>query len=99
MAIASAVIKHKNTSNQGTSKAYELRLDASPGEMYMATWPRNKLWPVIICDEEMLPELLLSKRPVSAKCTGDKHHEDVLEGGKYAKNLWYPILFLGTNEL
>lgn len=56
-------------------------------------------WPVIVCDEEMLPESLLSKRPVSAKRIDGTYREDFLEGGKNAKDRRYPIMFLGTNEL
>lgn len=55
-------------------------------------------WPVIVCDEQMLPESLLSKRPVSAKRIDGTYREDFLEGGKNAKDRRYPVMFLGTNE-
>jgi hypothetical protein len=91
--------KTKKTPAKGKKKAPELRLDAQPGDMYMVAMRGYQPWPVIVCDEEMLPESLLSKRPVSAKRIDGTYREDFLEGGKNAKDRRYPIMFLGTNEL
>ncbi|KAL5121240.1 hypothetical protein ACEQ8H_000708 [Pleosporales sp. CAS-2024a] len=88
----------KKTPAKGKKKAPELRLDAHPGEMYMVAMRGYQPWPVIICDEDMLPESLLSKRPVSAKRIDGTYREDFLEGGKNAKDRRYPVMFLGTNE-
>ena len=77
----------------------ELRLDVQPGEYWFVAMRGFPPWPVIICDEEMLPETLLSKRPVSAKRIDGTYREDFREGGKNAKDRRYPIMFLGTNEL
>ncbi|KAJ4383008.1 hypothetical protein N0V86_002235 [Didymella sp. IMI 355093] len=90
--------KIKKTPAKGKKKAPELRLDAQPGDMYMVAMRGYQPWPVIVCDEEMLPESLLSKRPVSAKRIDGTYREDFLEGGKNAKDRRYPIMFLGTNE-
>lgn len=90
--------KNKKTPAKGKKKAPELRLDAQPGDMYMVAMRGYQPWPVIVCDEEMLPESLLSKRPVSAKRIDGTYREDFLEGGKNAKDRRYPIMFLGTNE-
>ncbi|KAJ4343219.1 hypothetical protein N0V87_000441 [Didymella glomerata] len=90
--------KTKKTPAKGKKKAPELRLDAQPGDMYMVAMRGYQPWPVIVCDEEMLPESLLSKRPVSAKRIDGTYREDFLEGGKNAKDRRYPIMFLGTNE-
>lgn len=91
--------KTKKTPAKGKKKVPELRLDAQPGDMYMVAMRGYQPWPVIVCDEEMLPESLLSKRPVSAKRIDGTYREDFLEGGKNAKDRRYPIMFLGTNEL
>ena len=56
-------------------------------------------WPSIICDEEMLPVSLLSKRPVSAMRPDGSYREDFREGGKNLRDRRYPVMFLGTNEL
>ncbi|KAF1912423.1 hypothetical protein BDU57DRAFT_582678 [Ampelomyces quisqualis] len=88
----------KKTPAKKKKAAPELRLDVSPGEMYMVAMRGYQPWPVIICDEEMLPESLLSKRPVSAKRIDGTYREDFLEGGKNAKDRRYPVMFLGTNE-
>ncbi|KAH6638247.1 hypothetical protein C7974DRAFT_157292 [Boeremia exigua] len=88
----------KKTPAKSKKKAPELRLDAQPGDMYMVAMRGYQPWPVIVCDEEMLPESLLSKRPVSAKRIDGTYREDFLEGGKNAKDRRYPIMFLGTNE-
>lgn len=91
--------KTKKTPAKSKKKVPELRLDAGPGDMYMVAMRGYQPWPVIVCDEEMLPESLLSKRPVSAKRIDGTYREDFLEGGKNAKDRRYPIMFLGTNEL
>ncbi|KAH3989412.1 hypothetical protein HBI56_093920 [Parastagonospora nodorum] len=88
----------KKTPAKGKKKAPELRLNVNPGEMYMVAMRGYQPWPVIICDEDMLPESLLSKRPVSAKRIDGTYREDFLEGGKNAKDRRYPVMFLGTNE-
>jgi hypothetical protein len=96
----SGVPEHKKKTPAKKKKAApELRLNVSPGEMYMVAMRGYQPWPVIICDEEMLPESLLSKRPVSAKRIDGTYREDFLEGGKNAKDRRYPVMFLGTNEL
>ncbi|KNG46483.1 pwwp domain-containing protein [Stemphylium lycopersici] len=89
--------KKKTPAKKG-KKAPELRLNVSPGDMHMVAMRGYQPWPVIVCDEEMLPESLLSKRPVSARRIDGTYREDFLEGGKNAKDRRYPIMFLGTNE-
>jgi hypothetical protein len=89
----------KKTPAKKKKAAPELRLNVSPGEMYMVAMRGYQPWPVIICDEEMLPESLLSKRPVSARRIDGTYRDDFKEGGKNAKDRRYPVMFLGTNEL
>lgn len=78
--------------------AKKLILDAKPGDMYMVAMRGYQPWPVIICDEDMLPESLLSKRPVSAKRIDGTYREDFQENGKNVKDRRYPVMFLSTNE-
>jgi hypothetical protein len=90
--------KKKTPAKKG-KKEVKLNLDVNPGDMHMVSMRGYQPWPVIVCDEEMLPESLLSKRPVSAKRIDGTYRDDFLEGGKNAKDRRYPIMFLGTNEL
>ncbi|KAF1840507.1 uncharacterized protein K460DRAFT_296672 [Cucurbitaria berberidis CBS 394.84] len=92
------VPEHKKTPVKGKKKVPELRLNVSAGDMYMVAMRGYQPWPVIVCDEEMLPEPLLIKRPVSAKRIDGTYREDFAEGGKNAKDRRYPVMFLGTNE-
>ncbi|KAF2498346.1 hypothetical protein BU16DRAFT_558408 [Lophium mytilinum] len=75
-----------------------LRLDVEPGQYWFVAMRGFPPWPVIVCDEEMLPESLLSKRPVSAKRLDGTYREDFQVGAKNAKDRRYPIMFMGTNE-
>lgn len=97
---AGTVPEHKSKKTPGKKKkSAALHLDTQPGDMWMVAMRGYQPWPVIICDEEMLPESLLSKRPVSAKRIDGTYREDFRDGGKNAKDRRYPIMFLGTNEL
>jgi len=94
------VPEHKKTPNLKKKKStLNLHLDAKPGEYWMVRMKGHPAWPAIICDEEMLPESLLSKRPVSAMRPDGSYRDDFLEGGKNARDRRYPVMFLGTNEL
>jgi hypothetical protein len=76
-----------------------LHLDASAGDLYFVSMKGHPPWPVVICDEGMLPETLLSKRPVSAMRIDGTYREDFANGGKHVRDRRYPVMFLGTNEL
>ena len=91
--------EHRRKSLGKKKAAPELRLNVQPGEMYLVSMKGYAPWPVIVCDEEMLPETLLSKRPVSAQRIDGTYREDFADGGKHAKDRRYPVMFLGTNEL
>jgi len=89
----------KKTPNKKKKPTPELHLNVQPGEFWFVAMRGYQPWPVVVCDEEMLPEILLSKRPVSAKRIDGTYREDYRENGKNAKDRRYPIMFLGTNEL
>lgn len=95
------VPEHKGKKAQGKRKSMpaNLNLDAKPGQFFWARLKGYPPWPSVICDESMLPEVLLASRPVSTSRPDGSIREDFLEGGKNAKDRTYPIMFLSTNEL
>jgi hypothetical protein len=76
-----------------------LHLDVQPGEYWFVQMKGFPPWPAVVCDEEMLPASLLSKRPVSALRVDGTYRPDFEEGAKNARDRRYPVMFLGTNEL
>lgn len=76
-----------------------LNLDVKAGTYWWARMKGYAAWPVIICDEAMLPESLLTKRPVSAIRPDGTYREDFADNGKNVRDRRYPVMFLGTNEL
>lgn len=89
----------KKTPSKKAKKEIKLNLNTKPGDMWLVAMRGYQPWPVIIADEDMLPESLLAKRPVSAMRMDGTYREDFLEGGKNAKDRRYPVMFMGTNEL
>ncbi|KKY25996.1 putative pwwp domain-containing protein [Diplodia seriata] len=75
-----------------------INLDVQPGTYWWARMKGYAAWPVIICDEGMLPETLLTKRPVSAIRPDGTYREDFADNGKNVRDRRYPVMFLGTNE-
>ncbi|KAJ9669020.1 hypothetical protein H2201_000846 [Coniosporium apollinis] len=92
------VPEHKTKKLNKKKSMVNLHLDVKPGEYWWARMKGHPTWPSIVCDEEMLPESLLSKRPVSAARVDGSYRPDFEEGGKNARDRRYPIMFLGTNE-
>ncbi|PGG97023.1 hypothetical protein GX51_07522 [Blastomyces parvus] len=84
--------------NKKKSVARITHLDAKPGEYYIARLKSYPPWPSIICDEEMLPDSLLSTRPVTTKQVDGTYREDYSDGGKRVHDRTFPIMFLYTNE-
>lgn len=97
---STSVPEHKSKKlNKKKSKATLTNLDARPGEYYFARLKGYPPWPAIICDEEMLPQVLLSSRPVTTKQPDGTYKEAYADGGKRAYERTFPIMFLHTNEL
>ncbi|ORY04020.1 hypothetical protein BCR34DRAFT_627168 [Clohesyomyces aquaticus] len=88
----------KKTPSKKKKSSPELHLDARPGSFWFVSMKGYPPWPVVVCDEEMLPETLLSKRPVSAQRLDGTWREDHMIGAKNAKDRRFPVMFLGTNE-
>lgn len=81
------------------SKAKITHLDAKPGDYFFARLRSYPPWPSIICDEEMLPEVLLNSRPVTAMQSDGTYKEPYIDDGKKVTDRTYPVMFLHTNEL
>ncbi|KAK8229653.1 PWWP domain-containing protein [Phyllosticta capitalensis] len=92
------VPEHKTKKLNKKKSMPALHLSAKPGEYWWARMKGYSSWPVIICDEEMLPEVLLNKRPVSAIRPDGTYREDFADGGKNVRDRRYPVMFLGSNE-
>lgn len=85
--------------NKKKSIAKITHLDAQPGDYYLARLKSYPPWPSIICDEEMLPDILLNTRPVTTKKSDGSYNEAYIDGGKKVTERTFPIMFLHTNEL
>ena len=97
---SSGVPEHKTKKlNKKKSLPKITHLDAQPGEYYFARLKSYPPWPAIICDEGMLPQSLLSARPVTTKQADGTYKEAYADGGKRVHERTFPIMFLHTNEL
>ncbi|KAL9104484.1 MAG: hypothetical protein Q9163_000577 [Psora crenata] len=94
----SAVPEHKKKLNKKKSKPLT-NLNAQPGEYFFARMKGHPPWPSVICDEEMLPQSLLTTRPVTAALPdGSFKKAEYADGGKRAYERTFPVMFLHTNE-
>ena len=85
--------------NKKQSKQKITHLDAQPGDYFFARLKSYPPWPSIVCDEEMLPNSLLSTRPVTTKREDGTYRPDYADGGKKVSERTFPVMFLHTNEL
>ncbi|KIV84314.1 hypothetical protein, variant [Exophiala sideris] len=96
---SSGIPEHKGKKlNKKKSMPKLTHLDAKPGELYTARLKSYPPWPSIICDEEMLPEILINTRPVTTKKADGTYNEAYADGGKREHERTFPIMFLYTNE-
>lgn len=93
------VPEHKSKKLNRKKSVAQLNLNLQPGDHCWARLKGFPAWPSVVCDEEMLPEILLSNRPVSTKRPDGTYRDDFLEEGKNVKDRTYPVMFLHTNEL
>ncbi|KAK4176289.1 hypothetical protein QBC36DRAFT_11460 [Triangularia setosa] len=84
--------------NRKASKPRILHTGAQPGEYYFVKLKGHPQWPVIVCDEEMLPESLLKSRPVTAKRQDGTYRDDYADGAKKVADRTFPVMYLYTNE-
>lgn len=85
--------------NKKASKARILHIDAQPGEHFFVKLKGFPQWPVIICDEDMLPKSLIKSRPVTAKRADGTYRDDLQDGAKKVADRTFPVMYLHTNEL
>ncbi|GJC92230.1 PWWP domain-containing protein [Colletotrichum higginsianum] len=69
-----------------------------PGDHFLVKLKGYPQWPVIVCDEEMLPETLIKSRPVTAQRADGTYREDYADGGKRQNDRTFPVMYLRTNE-
>jgi PWWP domain len=94
------VPEHKNKKlNKKKSMSRITHLDAQPGGYYFARLKSYPPWPSIICDEDMLPDSLLTTRPITTKKADGTYNEAYSDGGKKVTDRTFPVMFLYTNEL
>ncbi|KAI0851395.1 hypothetical protein F5Y00DRAFT_8486 [Daldinia vernicosa] len=84
--------------NKKASRAKILHIDAKPGEQYFAKLKGFPPWPIIIAEEDMLPQSMLSTRPVTAARPDGTYREDFADGGKRVADRTFPVMYLHTNE-
>ncbi|MCJ1389296.1 hypothetical protein MMC18_002152 [Xylographa bjoerkii] len=96
---SSVIPEHKSKKLNRKKSKPALRLEAKPGDLFLARMKGHQPWPSIICDEDMLPQILLSSRPITtAQPDGTFKKPDYADGGKRASERTFPIMFLQTNE-
>ncbi len=92
---SSAVPEHKSKKLNKKKSRPLTNLNAQPGEYYIARMKGHPPWPSVICDEDMLPQSLLTTRPVTAALEdGTFKRPDYADGGKRAHERTFPIMFL-----
>lgn len=84
--------------NRKASRVKILHLDAKPGDHFFAKLKGFPPWPIVICEEDMLPQNMLSSRPVTAARPDGTYREDFADGGKRAGDRTFPVMYLHTNE-
>lgn len=95
----SAVASTGKKLNKKQSKARIQHLDAQPGNHFFARLKGFPPWPVIVCDEEMLPQNMITSRPVTAAKPDGTYRDDFADGGKRVGDRSFPVMYLQTNEL
>ncbi|OBT89203.1 hypothetical protein VE02_01649 [Pseudogymnoascus sp. 03VT05] len=96
---SSGVPEHKGRKlNKKESKAKMSNIHAQPGEYYFIKLRGFPKWPGIVASEDMLPDLILKSRPVTAARPDGTYREDFAEGGKNTLDRTFPVMFFETNE-
>jgi len=97
---SAGVPEHKSKKlNKKASKVKMSHADAKPGDYYFIRLKGYPLWPGIVCDESMLPQSLITTRPVTAARADGTYRADYEDGGKKVHERTFPVMYLYTNEL
>ncbi|CAJ2501772.1 Uu.00g046250.m01.CDS01 [Anthostomella pinea] len=84
--------------NKKASKAKILHTDAKPGDHFFAKLKGFPPWPVVVCEEDMLPQNMLNSRPVTAVRPDGTYRDDFADGGKRVADRTFAVMYLHTNE-
>lgn len=97
---STGVPEHKNKKTLSKKKSMkELHTNAKPGELFLVRMKGHPSWPSIIASDDILPEVIDAKRPVTApNKDGTWRREEYAPEGKRHNDRTFPIMFLGTNE-
>lgn len=87
------------TLSRKASKARLTHTDAKPGDHFLVKLKGFPAWPAIICEESMLPQALLTSRPVTAARPDGSYADAYADGGKRINDRTFPVMYLYTNEL
>lgn len=90
---------NRKSLSKKASKARITHLGAQPGDHFLVKLKGFPEWPAIICDESMLPQALLTTRPVTAARPDGTYVENYADGGKRVNDRTFPVMYLHTNEL
>lgn len=90
---------NRKSLSKKNSKARMTHLDAKPGDHFLVKLKGFPEWPAIICDESMLPQALLTSRPVTAARPDGSYVDAYADGGKRVNDRTFPVMYLHTNEL
>lgn len=87
------------TLSKKASKAKITHSNAQPGDHFLVKLKGFPAWPAIVCDEDMLPEALLTTRPVTAARKDGTYNDNYADGGKRVNDRTFPVMYLHTWEL
>lgn len=97
---STGVPEHKNKKlSKKVSKAKLTHTDAKPGDYFYIKLKGYPQWPGIVCDESMLPEVMMRTRLISAAKPDGTYRPEYADGGAKADGRSFPVMFFHTNEL
>lgn len=97
---SSGVPEHKGKKlNRKSSMAKITHTDAKPGDYFYVKLKGFPLWPAIICEEDMIPDVLKRARPVTTARSDGSYRADFEDGGNKVDQRSFPVMYLFTNEL
>lgn len=97
---STGVPEHKNKKTLQKKKSMkELHTNAKPGELFLIRMKGHPSWPSIIASDDMLPDVIDQKRPVTApNKDGTWRRDEYAPEGKRHNDRTFAVMFLGTNE-
>ncbi|KAI9886823.1 MAG: hypothetical protein M1823_001395 [Watsoniomyces obsoletus] len=90
--------EHRSRKLTKKKAATQTHIDAKPGDQFLGRLKGYPMWPVVVADEDMLPDALRNNRGVATKRPDGTYREDYADGGKEVHKRVFPVMFLETNE-